>query len=613
MEPKDYHNGNIRQSRVNSDLKKKLMAGIQSELSSVDYPYCHLVVNILAGQTSLTRSGFPYISESSFNSFISDIPHLFSHGQELLSWLNCVRRLVDHLRIFSESERSSFNRAYKVLQNIIFSASVTAPSDLWLMRYILSTYRKLGLNDFLSTGNHSDLFEWSHDRGLDPVQFKADIHFLYSRGVLNKSSERVFSIGSSPQAGDALGLKSLNSFESTADIHGLLCEFASDLSKQSDDISAMIRIYQDAIVDSLDKRLSWHATAQEVDFSWKLLPVVLMFRTMGWSEKLQQNDDISRFLDDPLHFLLPILQQTSMTDQFHRLTQYGERVLARGPGPFGIIYAYHSYLVHHQSTLSGNSQKTWVSRKANVSASQDANRKTFQMANEALNKFCAHYSYSYPLFIEHAVGQGEACKQRLAMSGDDHIQYIGADLEDAAIDAALECQKKGELPLNMKFIRNADIGCPDILVSELGNLGFNPYGAVMMVGNGFHEIRQQTNEKMIEVFKQYADAGLILLFTEESGLSDQDLLETAWNTYHAGFRYVHEISGQGLRPAWDSERGAVYSWRKCASLGGYYIFDEYCTRTRSIFPHPKKNDYNPSISVNYFCVPKLIAAKLGTK
>ena len=610
MDQNDHVVGHSVKNEVNENLKSKLMAGIRSDLSSVNYSYSDIVVNILAGKTGLSSSGFPYISEHSFQQFLHHVPHLFRHGQELLTWLNCVSRLVDHMRMFSNTEHLTFNQACKVLQNIVCSAAITAPSDLWLMRYILSSYQKLGINDDLLAGKKTSLNQLAKNHHLDPVQLKADVDFLYSRGGLNQAADGQISVGESPQARDALGLGSLNSFGSVADIHGLLVQLASQVSVSSKEIENLTGLYQQEIPDAIAQRTSWFPSGQEIDLSWKVLPVILMIRSMGWAEKLQVNDDLHKFLNYSLHFTLPVLECASVTDSAHRLTHYGHRMITRGPGPFGIIYAYHGYLAQHKETLLGASGRKWVARKANVSASQDANRKTFQMANDALNQFCDRYSYSYSVFIEHAVGQGEACRQRLAMSGDTHLQYIGADLEDAAIDAAIECQKNGDLPANMKFVRNADIGCPEKLISELNRVGISPYGAVMMVGNGFHEIRQQTNEKMIDVFKQYSDAGLILLFTEESGLSDQDLLETAWNTYHAGFRYVHEISGQGLRPAWDREGGAVYSWRKCASLGGYYLFDEFSTRTRRIYPHPKSNGYNPSISVNYFCVPRIIAASL---
>ncbi len=79
---------------------------------------------------------------------------------------------------------------------------------------------------------------------------------------------------------------------------------------------------------------------------------------------------------------------------------------------------------------------------------------------------------------------------------------------------------------------------------------------------------------MTAVFRGYKEAGLVLMFTEESGLTVDDLLETAWNTYHAGFKYVHERSGQGLRPADPQPPSALEgnvpaSWAECAERAGY--------------------------------------------
>ena len=68
-----------------------------------------------------------------------------------------------------------------------------------------------------------------------------------------------------------------------------------------------------------------------------------------------------------------------------------------------------------------------------------------------------------------------------------------------------------------------------------------PQWAVLMVGTGFHEVRGQSDDGMVAVFAEYARAGLLLMFTEESALSVDDLIETAWNTYHAGFKYVHRL------------------------------------------------------------------------
>jgi hypothetical protein len=129
----------------------------------------------------------------------------------------------------------------------------------------------------------------------------------------------------------------------------------------------------------------------------------------------------------------------------------------------------------------------------------------------------------------------------------------------------------------------------------------------MMVGNGFHEVRDADDERITAVFKAYADAGIILIFTEETALSIADQQATAWNTYHPGFRYVHEKSGQGLRPSVDHSNSPddplPLSWTSAAESGGYKRLEPYCTPGRTIYPCPPPSGHNPSTYVNYFMVP----------
>jgi hypothetical protein len=285
--------------------------------------------------------------------------------------------------------------------------------------------------------------------------------------------------------------------------------------------------------------------------------------------------------------------------------------MERGPGPFGIIHAYVPYMRVLADKLAGREIKTWVQRAKNIAASQDANRKTFEIANDALDRFTQELKFRFGVFIEHALGQGEAIRQRWSRSGEDHVQYFGADLEDAAIDRAVLLQQQDVLPKNMIFIRQADIGKPEVVIDAVRRHGFTTERAVMFVGNGFHEIRSQTNEKIINVFRQYCEAGILVVFTEESALADKDLLSTAWNTYHAGFRYVHELSGQGLRPVFGTDKYGRHSWRICASLGGYAVLNKYCAHTRTIYPYPRYGGYNPPISMTYFCLPSQYARELG--
>ena len=286
----------------------------------------------------------------------------------------------------------------------------------------------------------------------------------------------------------------------------------------------------------------------------------------------------------------------------------------------GIIEAYHPYMARLDEILvaaPAPSHRVWVTRGANIAASQDANRDSFTKANDMLDRFVAATGFELQVFIEHAIGRGEATRQRYARPGGTQLRYFGADLEDAAIDACLEEQRAGRLPPNMVFVRHADIGKPALLVDAIRAAGATTDGALMIVGNGFHEVRGQSDDRMIEVFKGYCDAGILLLFTEESALRVDDLLATAWNTYHAGFRYVHAKSGQGLRPAEPAPPSRFghqlqKSWRECAEAAGYVRVEGFSSRSRTIYPlAPQATAYNPSISSNHFCVPGPIARRLA--
>src|SRR5262249_43175862 len=142
---------------------------------------------------------------------------------------------------------------------------------------------------------------------------------------------------------------------------------------------------------------------------------------------------------------------------------------------------------------------------------------------------------------------------------------------------------EGRLPAGTKFFQ-ADISRPEALLASLQREGIDPGGAVMIVGNGFQEVRDQTDEEMVETIRKYREAGIIVVFTEESDLTDAQIRAAGWNTYHAGFRYVHQISGQVLRGPWpmNPSMGRL-SWTEVFEKAGYRI--ELCHGTRPIFPY----------------------------
>jgi len=574
------------------------------------HPQSELLIEIVCGETQISSAGFPYISDRSFRRFIGNVPHLFQEGQSILSWLRLLETELPALKFSSKGELESVNRAIKVLRTIVFTAGVTAPPDLWLLRQVLSTHKKMGTLDWLLAGNALDPEEYAGEQKMDFRQLDADLHLLYSRGYLKKG-DGIYVLPDNPAVMTALKRISVIRRKYRGNLVSRLTEWFI-ASRQSSSEEKFLRNWLRIDGDNSPTG-SWIPNHFQFELGYRLLPLILALRVANITFDLKKEEVASKRIPRLLPEMAAVLEQAGLTAG-GRVSELGERVFERGPGPFGIIGAYHSYLNHHEALLKGREVGAWVHRGENVAASQDANRKTFQAGNDRLDAFCRKYNFQYSVFIEHAVGRGEATRQRFQRSGEEHIQYLGADLEDAAIDQAMEQQRRGLLPQNMRFIRSADIGKPEKVIRFLEKNGLAGQPTVMMVGNGFHEIREQTNEKMIAVFRAYREAGFVLIFTEESALHDEALISTAWNTYHAGFRYVHAISGQGLRPALETNDCADrWSWRRCAREAGYLILDEFSYRSRTIYPHKRPKHKNPSISVTYFCVPETLARKLGVR
>ena len=529
-------------------------------------------------------------------------------------------------------ERENLTRSLKVARQVVLTAAITAPPDLWLLRHVLGFLAELGLTDRLLAGEaiypESCAVTWDgREHTLQADELDTDLHFLLSRGVVEQY-DNSFRVAGHPRARRLLESIEPVSVTVSAGVPvsatRLWRRLFSGETLEASEQEALLELTS-AVRKRTDPRQNhWIPTLEEVELGYRLVPVVLGLRAAELTGRLKTGTELgptdwSQSNPGCATGALEVLTAagwTERTGERFRVTALGARGFARGPGPFGVIETYHAYMAKgREILLHGRGDGVWVQRGENVGASQDANRRTFERANAALDRFCTDTGHDLKVFVEHAIGRGEATRQRFALSGAT-LRYFGADLEDAAIDAAMAEQARGVLPADMVFVRNADIGRADVLLSALSEAGANPEGAVMLVGNGFHEVRGQSDEGMIEVFRSYEDAGILLLFTEENALAIDDLRATAWNTYHAGFKYVHEKSGQGLRPA--ESRAPVRlgkplraAWSECARRAGYVRADAYCTRTRTIYPYTPRSGRNPSISVNHFFVPGGIAKNLG--
>lgn len=568
------------------------------------------LVAVLTCPTGTTSAGYPYLERHAWERFRDWVPHLLADGARVRATVDALAGDVEQHGP-SDEERRWVADGARVIRQAVNTAQITAPPDLWLLRHVLSGLARQGW-----------LGRWQQGEVIEATDTAApELELLLARGFLVRAGRR--NRGGSPSGTDGYRWTELRSPRRVLEMAPLPADRPADLSWRwaaafrgdtSHDALLTGVVGDPSSLTAPHPAPAWLPTPEDIELGYLLVPVVLGLRAADLIRPMLEAGRVT--LERPVGAAATaVLRAAGVVDADGRIGPTGRRLLERGPGPFGIIEAYHPYLARIDTLITEGSAAVHVERGTNVAASQDANRHTFRKANDALDRFCEATGFHYGVFIEHAVGMGEATRQRWHRSGD-RLTYVGADLEDAAIDATEAERERGRLPADMHLVRRADIGRPEIVVDYLAAHGIDGDGAVMLVGNGFHEIRDQSDAHLIDVFRGYHDAGIVLLFTEENALSTGDLLRTAWNTYHAGFRYVHERSGQGLRPATPVPSGQLgaplrTSWTECATAAGYVRADAFCSRSRTIHPYTPPSGINPSISVNHLFVPGPLAASLG--
>jgi len=585
---------------------------MKSEVASD--PFARELAVIATCETGRTTSGHPYLVEPAWVRFRDWVPHTLDDGPRVIDALAVVERALASLTLDDEM-RARAADACSVVRQVVQTAAITAPPDLWLLRHVLATFARRGLSSLLAKGEVLAPAVVASSHGLLRDELAIDLRLLLARGLLRVTPDGF-------RAADHARARACFAWTPVTDARwpSTLTELwrRALVDGGDDDVRAtLVDLAATPLPLRVPSQGGWAPGPREIEVGFREVPLVLALRATHKTRALVDAGQVTGTFADPAidRAAQTVLHDAGVVDRGGALTVVGRRVLERGPGPFGIIETYHAYMARLDEIWTKGRASVWVERTANVAASQDANRASFERANDALDRFVKDTGFTYRVFIEHALGKGEATRQRFSRAGDA-LTYVGADLEDAAIDAAVVEQQKGHLPRAMHFVRQADIGAPDVLARALDDAGVSMQGAVMIVGNGFHEVREQTDDKMTRILSGYAQKGVVLLFTEETGLGVDDLLHTAWNTYHAGFKYVHERSGQGLRPAerrppTPLDTALPRSWVECAERAGYVRLDAYSPRGRTVYPYTPTSGHNPSISVTHFCVPRALADSLG--
>ena len=285
-----------------------------------------------------------------------------------------------------------------------------------------------------------------HRLELNETQFLIDVGFLYSRGYLNLKEETLL-LPKNPALCSYLRSNNPRESEINEDLD-MLDSFRGFL-QGSKDIETEKRICEFLMIDEneeWDSKNSWIADGNEVELGFRLIDLFLALKIEALSI-----DDLSKIDRAPGKEIRNFFKAIGYLDSNLKPTELGKRIYDRGQGPMGIIQAYAPYMkLHSERTRRSKPGKIpHVRRKANIKASKLANKKSFTMINSALDRFCENYNFEIKTYIEHALGEAEAIRQRLTQESKHDIQYVGVDLESPPIEVARQGIELGELPKSL--------------------------------------------------------------------------------------------------------------------------------------------------------------------
>src|SRR5262245_38326182 len=138
----------------------------------------------------MSSASHPYLQQTAWESFRDRVPQLLGMGQRVLDRLTHVQRAVEASDAGADEKRG-VAESCSVIRQVVLTAAITAPPDLWLMRHVLGALSGLGLLARLLEGEalYPDCCEVVHDgraSALHPGELDKDLHCLLSRGLVEQ-------------------------------------------------------------------------------------------------------------------------------------------------------------------------------------------------------------------------------------------------------------------------------------------------------------------------------------------------------------------------------------------------------------------------------------------
>ena len=165
-----------------------------------DRPAARTLARVMSFPTGSTSAGYPYLQREAWELFRDRVPHVLGAGLETLHTAQQISARAKGLG--GAEEIANVERAEQVIQQIVFTATITAPSDLWLMRHVLGAFAELGLLARLERGDAIYPASCCVDgTRLVERELHTDLLFLLSRGIVEQYDDS-FRIAGHPRVRD---------------------------------------------------------------------------------------------------------------------------------------------------------------------------------------------------------------------------------------------------------------------------------------------------------------------------------------------------------------------------------------------------------------------------
>ena len=367
----------------------------------------------LLGETGTSTAGYPFLSAVKWEYLRSKIPHILNMGSRVMDtclWLgsSMSRLAASQTQVGSEAlDTTDIMKSIAVVKQVVNTAAVTAPPDLWVMRHVFSALSEIGVIQSLNQSGFVELHEVVSN-GFDLEQLELDLSFLSARGLLCREQDR-FSVVDDQSARACFSTLGVlpEKLPTSASISWISAINGESLDENIRD--SLIELGRAVTPRESEPQHSWLPLPEEVNAGFALVPLVVALCATGKgslvdSMVLIPGDAQLNLAAVSILMSCGVIENTA--NDSWRVTAVGARVLSRGPGPFGIVEAYHPYMNVLPTLLRQGRGSVHVTRGANIVASQLANRRSFLKANDSLDRFCAETGFSYCVFIEHAMGKG---------------------------------------------------------------------------------------------------------------------------------------------------------------------------------------------------------------